>query len=305
VSGWAITVANAAKRSAHVAYHVFIVALSAGVALSLPALADLLARNFLFYWSLVEDEKVFLVSVEIAVAVCLILLLNSIGRSWRDRRFATMARRAGMLYATSGGGLFSKRRIRRWKERRGFGRDLMLIGSTGFRTFADPKGDLHRVLLSCREAKIMLLDPESVGARARAKAILHPEVTEEGFRAQIGSSIEFLKGLTEVQKIIKLKLYQDPPLLKLAILGDYIWMQHYHTGLDVQMMPEYVFKHDQDPGGLYIPLYQYFLARWNDPGIPEYDFETDMLVYRDPAGNEVGRKPFNRSRVEMVSAAQR
>jgi hypothetical protein len=304
-SRWAIIVANAAKRSAHVAYHVFIVTLSAGVALSLPALADLSARNFLFYWSLIEDEKVFLVSVEIAVAVCLILLLNSIGRSWRDRRFATMAKRAGMLCATSGGGLFSKRRIRRWKERRGFGRDLMLIGSTGFRTFADPNGDLHRVLLSCREAKIMLLDPESVGARARAKAILHPEVTEEGFRAHIGKSIEFLKGLTEVQKIIKLKLYQDPPLLKLAILGDYIWMQHYHTGLDVQMMPEYVFKHDQNPGSLYIPLYQYFLAKWNDPGIPEYDFETDMLVYRDPAGNEVGRKPFNGSRVEMASAAQR
>jgi hypothetical protein len=59
-SGWAIIVANAAKRSAHVAYRIFIVALSAGVALSLPPLADLSARNFPFDWSLIEDEKVFL-----------------------------------------------------------------------------------------------------------------------------------------------------------------------------------------------------------------------------------------------------
>lgn len=295
VSGAATMVANAAKRSAHIVYHIVVVALSAGIALSLPVIAGFLARNLLVYWSLIEDDKIFLVSVEIAVAVLLILLLNSIGKSWRDRRFSRMASRAGMLEATSGGGLFARRRIRRLKERRGFGRELMLIGSTGFRTFVAPKGDLHSVLLSCREAKIMLLDPESEGARMRAKAVLHPDVTEESFREQIAMSIEFLRGLKEAQKSVRLKLYQDPPFLKLTILGDYMWMQYYHAGLDVQLMPEYLFRHDQNPGNLYIPLYQYFLARWNDPGIPEYDFDTDELVYRDPAGNEVRREPFNRS----------
>lgn len=302
VSGGAAIVANATRRSAHIAYHIVIVALSAGIALSLPILAGSLARNLLSYWSLIQDEKIFLVSIEIAIAVLVILVLNSIGRSWRDRRFSRMARRAGMLYVTSAGGLLARRQVRRLKARQGFGRDLMLIGSTGFRTFVDPKGDLHGVLLSCREAKIMLLDPGSEGARARAKAILHPDVTEESLREQIGRSIEFLKTLKESQKTIKLKLYQDPPFLKLAILGDYIWMRHYHAGLDVQMMPEYSFKHDQNPGSLYIPLYQYFLARWNDPDIPEYDLETDELVYRDPAGNEARRVPLDRSRGEPADA---
>lgn len=298
----AMVVANTAKRSAYIIYHIVIIGLSAGVALSLPVTADFLARNFLFYWSLIKDEKIFLVSIEIAVALSLILLLNSIGRSWRERRFAKIARRAGMLDATSGGEFFARRRIRSLKKRQGVGRDLMLIGSTGSRTFVDTKGDLHSVLLSCREAKIMLLDPESEGARARAKAIVHPDVTEESFREQIGKSIEFLRGLKEAQKTIKLKLYPDPPFLKLAILGDYISMQHYHAGTDVQLMPEYLFRHDQNPGSLYIPLYQYFLARWNDPDIPEYDLEMDELVFRDPAGNEVKREPFKRSRAEQAHA---
>ena len=284
----------------HVAYHVAVVALSAGIALSLPAIASLLARNFLAYWSLIEDEKLFLVSIEIAVAVGLILVLNSIGRSWTDRRFAAMARQAGMLDVTSGAGFFARRRIKRWKERRGFGRDLMLMGSTGFRTFVDPNGDFHCVLLSCREAKIMLLDPESEGARARAKTVLGPGAAEEDFREQIGKTIAFLKGLREAQRSIKLKLYQDPPFLKLAILGDYLWMQYYHTSLDVQMMPEYVFRHDQQPGNLYTPLYHFFLTKWNDPDIPGYDFETGMLIYRDAAGNEIRREPLNGPRGETA-----
>jgi hypothetical protein len=226
----ATLVAGAAKRSAHLAYHIFVVALSAAIALSLPAIARSQAQRVLYYWSRVEDERSFLVSIEIAVAVLLMLLLEAIGRRWRDRRCARIARRAGMLSATYRGGLFARYRIRRLKERQGLARDLMFIGSTGFRTFVEPEGDLHGVLHRCREAKIMLLNPESEGARARAKAIRHPDMTEARFREQIWKSIEFLRRLKEAQKAITLKLYQDPPFLKLAILGDYIWMRYYHLG---------------------------------------------------------------------------
>ena len=78
--------------------------------------------------------------------------------------------------------------------------------------------------------------------------------------------------------------------MKLAVLGDHIWIQHYHVGLDVQTMPEYMFQHDQNPGGLYTPFYQYFLMRWEDPNIPEYDLETDDMIYRDKGGNVVRRE---------------
>ncbi|NJD69588.1 MAG: hypothetical protein FIA90_13255 [candidate division NC10 bacterium] len=301
--GVATLVAGVAERAAHLAYHIVVVVASAAIALSLPTIARSWVPHVVYYWSLIEDEKTLILSVEITVAVLLMMLMEVMGRRWRDRRFAQVARRAGLLGATRSGRRFAARRIRRMKERQGLGRDLMLIGSTGFRTFVEPNGDLHSVLHHCREAKIMLLDPESEGARARARAILHPDVTEAHLREQISKSIEFLRTLKEVRKTITLKLYQDPPFLKLAILGDYIWMRYYPSAMDVEMMPEYLFQHVPHPESLYTPLYQYFLTRWNDPDIPEYDFERNALVYRDQAGKEGRLEPFDRSHTMPAGAS--
>lgn len=277
----------------HLFYHVTVILLSAGIAVSLPFLLGLAAREFLAFWSVIENEKVFLVSVEIIVAVLLVLLINHVAHSWRDRRFSRMARTAGLAIVAGSRGFFGRKRIRELKERNGVGRDVMLIGSTGYRTFVEPGGDLHRVLQQCREARIMLLDPLREGAVTRAKSIPDPEVSPESFREQIIRSIDFLKGLKAAQKNVRLKLYQDAPLLKLTILGDYVCMRHYHAGLNVNDLPEYVFRHDHDPGSLYNPFYQYFLDRWRDPSVPEYELETDELVYRDRQGNEVHRQKFN------------
>lgn len=283
---------RALKGPAVLLYHILVVALSAGIALSLPVTVSFLARQFLVYWALIENEKIFLISVEIAVAGLLILFFNYVGRSWRDRKLAKMARGAGMVYFTPTRGVLARRKIRRLKEKQGFARDVMIIGSTGYRTVVDQKGDLHDVIQGCREARIMLLNPYSEGASARAKSIVDPEITLESLQKQITKSIELLKGLRALQKNVSLKLYPDAPLFKLAVLGDFAWVQHYHAGLDVQMMPEYLFAHDQNPGSLYTPLYQYFLSRWRNPAIPEYDLETDELVYRDMAGNPVRREKF-------------
>ena len=114
----------------------------------------------------------------------------------------------------------------------------------------------------------------------------------EVIREQIMQSINFLKGLRAAQKQVRLKLYPDQPLLKLAIVGDYAFLRHYHTGQNVRHMPEYVFRNEQKHGGLYVPLNRYFLSRWQDPGIPEYDLDTDELVYRDRTGSEVRREQF-------------
>jgi hypothetical protein len=84
-------------------------------------------------------------------------------------------------------------------------------------------------------------------------------------------------------------------LLKMAILGEHICIRHYHTGLNVSKMPNNSTR--QNPSST--APFQYFLARWNDPSIPEYDLDTDDLVYRDKNGNEVRREPFN----EVVMAA--
>ena len=41
---------------------------------------------------------------------------------------------------------------------------------------------------------------------------------------------------------MRLKLYPDAPLVKLVILGEYLWLQHGPADLAVQHMPEYVLR---------------------------------------------------------------
>jgi hypothetical protein len=280
------------KNMIHMMYHIFVVVLSAGIALSLPVTIKYIAQRILMYWSVVENEEFFLVATEIGAAIVLIVFFNAIIRGWRIRKISRMAKDAGLAGVSRATALLERRRLKKLKEGQGFGRNVMIISSTGFRTFADPAGDMYEVLRTCREAKILLLDPLKDGVTARARSLADPYITPESFRVQIIRSIDFLKGLKAHQKNIRLKLYQDVPLLKLAILGDYLCLQHYPAGLDVRKMPEYVFKHDQN-GGLFNLFYQYFVSRWFDPNIPEYDLDTDELVYRDKAGNEVRREKFN------------
>jgi hypothetical protein len=279
------------KGWAHLLYHLAIIGLSAAFALSLPSMVRFTARHFLAYWSLIGSEKIFLVSVEMALAVLLVLISSTLGRSWRDRRLSKMAKSAGLVHVAPARGFLSRWKIRRLKEKQGFGRDIMIIGSTGFRTFVDPQGELFQVVQNCREARIMLLRPGSKGAVERAVSLSVAEITpSSSFEEQIGKCIDLLRTLHRSRKNVRLKLYSDPPFLKLAVLGDYLWVQQYPAGADIQGLPKYVFKHDPNPGGLYDPFYQYFLTRWNSPDIPEVDFDTDELVYRDPMGNEMRRE---------------
>ena len=146
------------------------------------------------------------------------------------------------------------------------------------------------VLMTCMGAHILLVNPYGQEATTRIDAILHPHFTLEKFRKEVRESIALLKRLKATGKAVKLKLYSDPPLVKLTILGDYFWLKHYHTDLDVQTMPEYMFQHNRNDHGLYNLFYQYFMQRWGNPEIPEYDFDTDELVYRGHNGTEVMRE---------------
>lgn len=200
--------------------------------------------------------------------------------SVKDKKLANAAKRAGFVLAPSRKGLLRQKRSKMLKEQEGTSRAIMLIGSTGFRTFADSRADLHEVIKNCREAKIMLLNPFSKGARICATSIPDPAVTMDHFQKQIQKSIEFLKDLNQIKihKNLRLKLYNDVPFLKLTMLGDYIWVQHYHPGMDVKIMPEYVFKHSRKSRGFCAFFHQYFLGRWNDPTITEYDFDDQDFL---------------------------
>ncbi len=280
------------KNAAHILYHISVVVMSAAIAFSLGDITRYVTRKVLLYWSFIENQELFLVVTEITAAITLIVLINVIVRSWGIRKRSYMAKVAGLFRVVPARSFLAKRRLKKLKEEQGAGRNVMIISSTGFRTFADPAGDLHQVLRTCREAKIMLLDPLKDGVIARAKSLSDPAITTEVLRDQIIRSIDFLKDLKAHQKNIRLKLYHEVPLLKLAIFGDYLCLQHYPAGLNVRNMFEYVFRHAKD-GNLFGLFYQYFVTRWLDPAIPEYDLDTDELVYRDRAGNEQKREQFN------------
>jgi hypothetical protein len=280
------------KSLTHILYHIAVVILSAAVALSLPFTARFMAGKFLGYWALIENEKIFLISIEIGTAVLLILFFNFVVKNFKSRKLSGIADEAGLYAVGRSSGLIDRTRIRKLKEKQGSGRNIMLMGSTGFTTFVDPSGDLHQIVRNCRGAKIMLLDPSGQGAGLRARSIASPDITVERFHEQTVKSIHFLRILKDAGKDVRLKLYSEVPLLKLAILGDYVFLRHYHHGVDVRRMPEYVFRHGGGPGCLYNVFYQYYLDRWHDAAVPEYEFETDELVYRDRAGNEVRREKF-------------
>ena len=289
------------KNASEIGYHIVVLCLSAGIAMSLP----IVATNFLSYWTKLEKEKVWVVTLEIGVAVLLIIVMTYIRRSVKDRKLAQMAIDAGFV------SFFPKRArgaedgIRKLRETQGRGRTVMVIGSSGYDTLRDQVGDLSTVLDKCLGANIMLVNPFSQGASARIRAIADPMMSIEKYREGVRQSIELLKRLQAVGKSVKLKLYSDPPLLKLVILGDYLWMQHYHTDLDIQEMPEYVLRHNSKDHGLYTLCYQYFVQRWERTEIPEYDLDTDELVYRDRNGREVRREQFWPKEVSHIPEPRR
>jgi hypothetical protein len=179
------------KGSAGILYHVLLVILSAWIAFSLPAVTSFVAQKLLFYWSFVENEKVFVIGVEIILAILFMLFFSYLGASWKNGKISKMASSAGMICLFPPGKFLLQRKIKKMKEQHGLNRDVLIISATGFRTFVDPQGDLHRILQSCREAKIMLLNPHGDGASARAKSMLDPNVTPALFNEQIKKSIDF------------------------------------------------------------------------------------------------------------------
>lgn len=272
-------------------YHIVIVAMSAGIALLLPAGAS----QFLSFWSRVEHDKFSLITVEMTAAIVLMVCFNFIHRSMRDRALASVATGAGLVSFFPRHARDAQRRIKTLKEAQGTGRTVMVIGSSGYSTCVDQVGDLSSVLVQCLEAKILLVNPCSQDASARMQALAHPTYTLSTFREEVRKSIALLKRLKAIGKVVKLKLYSDAPLVKLVILEDYLWLQHDHADLEVQTMPEYVLQRNRKDHGLYTlyTLYaHYFMQRWESAEIPEYDLETDELVYRSRTGQEIRRERF-------------
>lgn len=239
-------------------------------------------------------EPNLLLATEIALASALVLLFNLAKLAWGGRHIAATARLASLVYGRTA----KHGWLARWRERALVGRlpaarDAFLLTLTGYDTLVDKRSLLRGLLETAYEVRVMLVNPVGEGLRRRVES-LPPEVTLRSFHSEIEASIAYLAELRKLGKKVTLKFYDHEPFWKVIVLGDHVWVQHCHAGFSVREQPEFVFalRHRSPRDGLFVPFYVYFLNQWNENGHPEYDFDSNELVYRDAGGNETVRAPL-------------
>ncbi len=268
--------------------HGLITLLAVAIAFSLPQAAQYVLYQ---WWPSVEKDANLLLATEVSLASALVLLLNFVKIAWYNHQTVSMARLAALAYAKDA----NQGWLSRWREsalikRLPAARDVSVLTITGYDVFVGKDNRLRRALESAYEIRVMLVNPVGEGVRKRVDS-LSPDITLLSFHTQIEATIAELAVLRKMGKKITLKFYEQEPFWKLIVLGDHVWAQHCHSGFEMKHQPEYVFslQHRNPRQGLFVPFYMHFLNQWNAPNHPEYDFETNELVYRDEAGNEFER----------------
>lgn len=268
--------------------HGVITLLAVAIAFSLPQVA----RYILYeWWPVVENNANLLLATEIGMASVMVLLFNSAKIMWGNRQRVAMAKLTALAYARNDRrNWLSRRRERAVVKRLSAARDACVLTLTGYDTFVDERSLLRGALQAAYEIRVMLVNPVGKGLQRRVDS-LPSEITLLSFHKEIEASIACLAELRKAGKKITLKFYEHEPFWKVIVLGDHVWVQHCHTGFEVKHQPEYVFllQHHNPREGLYVPFYMHFLEQWNQPCHPEYDFESNQLIYRDEDGNECGR----------------
>src|SRR5438552_15277555 len=268
--------------------HGVITAFAVAIALSLPGIASYILNE---WWPEVESNANLLLATEIALASVLALLFNLAKIAWDSRQGVLTARLASLMHArNAGAGWWSRRRERALVRQVPAARAAFVLPLTGYDTFVADDSLLRGVIEKAYEIRVMLVNPVGKALQERADS-LPREITVLTVHTEIEATIGYLSGLRKFGKKVKLKFYDEEPFWKLIVLGDYVWVQHCHSGFAVKQQPEFVFALQQrEPRhGLFVPFYMVFLNQWNDARHPEYDFDTNELVYRDASGKETGR----------------
>jgi hypothetical protein len=269
--------------------HGTVTLLAVAIAFSLPGFANYILNE---WWPEVESNANMLLGTEIALASVLALVFNMAAIAWDHRQRVKTARLASLVHArNANAGWWSRRRERMLVEQLSTARDAFVLTLTGYDTLVAEDSLLRPVIEKAYEIRVMLVNPCGQGMRQRAES-LPSEVTALTLQTEVEATIAALSALRKYGKKVKLKFYDEEPFWKLVGLGDYIWVQHCHSGFVVRDQPEYVFalQHSEPRHGLFVPFYMIFLNYWNDSRHPEYDFDTNELVYRDAGGKETGRE---------------
>jgi hypothetical protein len=267
--------------------HGTVTVLAVAIAFSLPGFANYILNE---WWPEVESNATMLLWTEIALASVLALVFNMATIAWDHRQRVLTARLASLVHARNANpGWWSRRRERALVSQLTTARDAFVLTLTGYDTLVAEDSVLRPVIDKAYEIRVMLVNPVGQGLRQRAES-LPSDVTVLTLHTEIEATIGALSALRKYGKKVKLKFYDEEPFWKIVVLGDYLWVQHCHSGFVVREQPEYVFalQHTEPRHGLFVPFYMIFLNYWNDPRHPEYDFDTNELVYRDAAEKRPG-----------------
>lgn len=271
--------------------HSLITLLAVSLAFSLPAAA----RYILFqWWPRAEEDAQVLFLSELALAAVLVLLFNLFRLAWEGWCMLRIGQAIALVEVRDRGRRLTLPAMPHLTRQSPATRDAHVLAITGYDTFVAADSHLGRLIGSCYEIRVLLLDPDSAGAAQRARAFDDPAAALRAHRAELAASIDRLKQLDAGSRKVRLKLYGLPPFWKIVIVGEHAWIQYCHDGYEVKTQPEFVFalRHDRPELGFFPPFFMHFLELWNDPGQAEYDLVTDELVFRDAAGNATRRSAY-------------
>lgn len=269
-----------------VAIYVALLGVAIAVAYFLPSVVN----GFLYSgWPWILEHPNLLLALQVSAAAMLMTLFVTIKNSLR---FVDSARLASLVHASRHEGAMPPQILHKLPSVQ----HACVMTVTGHDTFGQVDSQFRQVLEDVREVRVMLLNPLSDGARLRADSLSNERDYYGRMLGEMHDTLDILKQLRAEGKRVALKFYDNRPFWKLVIVGGYVWVQYCQEGIEVSAVPEYVFAQPaDDTRGLYTPFNMLFEEKWNEAPTVNFDFETDELVKRDAAGNELERTPLPHS----------
>lgn len=159
--------------------------------------------------------------------------------------------------------------------------ELLILGATGWNTFADDNAPLHSTLDSFTgNLRILLVAPGSEAAEIRANEIaigptgaidhsMRRRILAE-FEDEITKTIAYCKRLADKPSVslrsIEVRGYVEKPIWKLVFANKYVWVQHYRAGVHVAETPGYLFSRPHPYLSSFFQAYlTVFQRRWRHP----------------------------------------
>ena len=159
-----------------------------------------------------------------------------------------------------------ERRLKNWKNcideiTTAPARDLKILGATGWHTFGATDSPLHQIIKEFKgEIRVLLMDPNAQCLPGRAENV---GMSQREYRNEINQTIEYCREIQRQNPNFFLKTYSQPPIWKMVIVNQFLWLQHYTKNAHVDDTPVYGLFADQADSSLYYPLLNVFHKRWS------------------------------------------